>query len=287
MRSLPHFGKMVVVGVGLVGGSLALACREKGIASEIIGVGRSEGNLKDAVALNVIDSYTFKIEDAVKGADIVILATPVKSLVRLAGRMSPYLSSGVIVTDVGSVKGPLIGIEDIIPPSAYFVGAHPVAGKERSGVKEASAGIFRGAKCILTPTLRTNPDALNAVQSMWEAAGAHVIHMDPARHDRIFAVVSHLPHLVAYALVNTILDMEKTEAEIISYSAGGFRDFTRIAASQPEMWRDICLMNRENIIEMLERYEMTIGRLKSFIQNENAEGLCREFERARQVREKL
>ena len=287
MSSLPHFQRMVIIGVGLIGGSLALVCREKGIVSEVIGVGRSEENLKDAISLKVIDSYTFSIEDAVKGADIIILATPVRSLTRLAGEMSPYLSSGAIVTDVGSVKGPVVKIEDIIPPDTHFVGAHPIAAKERSGVKEASTGLFEGARCILTPTSKTDYNAISAVQSIWEAAGAHVIHMTPDRHDLIFAAVSHLPHVVAYALVNTLLDLEATDEGVISYSAGGFRDFTRIAASHPEMWRDICLMNRENIISMLERYEDTIGRLKSLIQSEDADGLYREFDRARQVREKL
>ncbi len=287
MSAVPHFRRMVVVGVGLIGGSLALACREKGIVSEIVGVGRGEGNLRDAVALNIIDKYTSKIEEAVKGADIIILATPVKSLVRLAGEIGPYLSPGAIVTDVGSVKGSVVRIEDILPSAVHFIGAHPIAGKERSGVREASSGIFKGAKCILTPTAKTNPEALHAVQSMWEATGARVIQMDPAKHDLIFAAVSHLPHIVAYAIVNTLLDLERTEKGVISYSAGGFRDFTRIAASHPEMWRDICLMNRENIIGMLEQFEGSIARLKSLIQSDDAEGLYREFERAKQVREKL
>lgn len=287
MRPSPRFRRMVIVGVGLIGGSLALACREKGIVSEIIGVGRGEKNLQEAVALNVIDSYTFKIEEAVKGADIIVLATPVASLIRLVGEMAPYLSPGAIVTDVGSVKGPVVKIEDLLPPDAHFVGGHPIAGKEKSGVKAASRRIFQGAKCILTPTGKTDPEALNTVQALWEMTGAHVIHMDPARHDRIFAAVSHLPHVVAYALVNTLLDLEKTQDGVISFSAGGFRDFTRIAASHPEMWRDICLMNRENIIKMLERYEESIRRLKSFIQSGDGNGLYREFDRAKQVREKL
>lgn len=287
MSPLPRFRRMVIAGVGLIGGSLALICREKGIVSEIIGVGRGEKNLQEAVALNVIDSYTFKIEEAVKGADFIVLATPVTSLIRLAGEMSPYLSPGVIVTDVGSVKGPVVQIEELLPPDAHFVGGHPIAGKEKSGVKAASRQIFQGAKCILTPTGKTDPESLNTVQAMWEMTGALVIHMDPAKHDWIFAAVSHLPHIVAYALVNTLLDLEKTEDGVISYSAGGFRDFTRIAASHPEMWRDICLMNRENIIKMLERYEESIGRLKSLIESADGDALCREFERAKQVREKL
>lgn len=284
---LPHFRKMVIAGVGLIGGSLALVCREKGIVSEIVGVGRGEQNLKEALALKVIDSYTFKLEEAVKGADIIVLATPVTTLIRLAREMSPYLEPGAIVTDVGSVKGPVLEIEEILPPSVHFIGAHPIAGKEKSGVAAASKDIFQGAKCIITPTSNTNKDALDIIDSLWKAAGSNVIKMDPARHDIIFSAVSHLPHVVAYALVNTLLDLEKTEDKLISYSAGGFRDFTRIAASHPEMWRDICIMNRDNIINMLEKFEESVGRLKSFIKNEDGDALYREFERARGVREKL
>lgn len=287
MIPLPQFRRMVIIGVGLIGGSLALACREKGIVSEVIGVGRSEQNLKDAVALKAIDSYNFRVEDAVKGADIVILATPVRSLIRLSHEIAPHLSPGAIVTDAGSVKGPLTEIENILPQGTHFVAGHPIAGKEKSGVKAAFPQLFQDARCILTPTAKTDPDAVNTVQSMWEAAGARVLRMDPWQHDRIFAAVSHLPHVVAFALVNTLLDLEKESAGIISYSAGGFRDFTRIAASHPEMWRDICLMNRENVLEMLGRYERSIAKMKMLIQDDDAEGLYREFDKARHVREKL
>ena len=287
MSSLPHFRRMVIIGVGLIGGSLALVCREKGIVSEVVGVGRSEKNLQDAIALKAIDRYTFKAEDAVKGADIIILAAPVRSLVRLAREIAPHLKAGAIVTDVGSVKGPLTEIEDILPQGTYFVAGHPIAGKEKSGVTAAFSQLFQNSKCILTPTSKTNPDAVNTVQKMWEAVGAKVLRMTPEVHDHVFAAVSHLPHVIAYALVNTLLDLENESDGIISYSAGGFRDFTRIAASHPEMWRDICLMNKHNILEMLERYERSIAKIKLLIQSDDADGLYNEFERARQVREKL
>ena len=287
MSSLPHFRRMVIIGVGLIGGSLALVCREKGIVSEVVGVGRSEKNLQDAIALKAIDRYTFKAEDAVKGADIIILAAPVRSLVRLAREIAPHLKAGAIVTDVGSVKGPLTEIEDILPQGTYFVAGHPIAGKEKSGVTAAFSQLFQNSKCILTPTSKTNPDAVNTVQKMWEAVGAKVLRMTPEVHDHVFAAVSHLPHVIAYALVNTLLELENESDGIISYSAGGFRDFTRIAASHPEMWRDICLMNKHNILEMLERYERSIAKIKLLIQSDDADGLYNEFERARQVREKL
>ncbi len=287
MSSLPHFRRMVIIGVGLIGGSLALVCRAKGIVSEVIGVGRSEQNLREAVDLKAIDSYSFKAEDAVKGADLVILATPVRSLIRLAHEIAPHLSPGAIVTDVGSVKGPLTEIESILPEGTYFVAGHPIAGKEKSGVKAAFPQLFQDAKCILTPTPKSNPDAVDTVQKMWEMAGARVLRMTPEAHDHVFAAVSHLPHVIAYALVNTLLELEKESEGIISYSAGGFRDFTRIAASHPEMWRDICMMNRKNILEMLDRYEHSIAKMKLLIQSDDAEGLYNEFEKARHVREKL
>ncbi len=287
MSSLPHFRRMVIIGVGLIGGSLALVCRAKGMVSEVIGVGRSEGNLQDAVSMGAIDSYSFKADEAVKGADLVILATPVRSLIRLAKEIAPHLSPGAVVTDVGSVKGPLREIEDILPEGTHFVAGHPIAGKEKSGVKAAFAQLFQDAKCILTPTSRTNPDAVNTVQKMWEAAGARVLRMTPDAHDHVFAAVSHLPHVIAYALVNTLLELENESEGTISYSAGGFRDFTRIAASHPEMWRDICIMNKENILEMLDRYERSIAKIKEFIQSDDAEGLYNEFDKARLVREKL
>lgn len=287
MSPLPSFKKMVIVGVGLIGGSLALACRNKDIVSEIVGVGRSKENLQQALSMNVIDTYFFRVEEAVKDADLIVLATPVKALIRLTEEMVPYLSPGTILTDVGSVKGAVMSIEDIVPPNSSFVGGHPIAGREKSGVRAASPDLFINARCILTPTQKTNTTALERVRSLWEIVGANVSYMSPSLHDKIFAAVSHLPHVAAYALVNTLIDLEETEKDIISFSAGGFKDFTRIAASHPEMWRDICLMNKENIIEMLEAYEEYIGKLKRLIKEEKEEELYSEFVKAKTAREKI
>ena len=287
MKDLPFFNKMVIIGVGLIGGSLALACKREGIVSEIIGVGRREENLRKALELNAIDSYTFQAEKAVRDADLVVLATPVGSFIKLVEEMGPHLSSGAIITDVGSVKAPLMEIEDIIPPAVHFVGAHPIAGREKSGIGAASPDLFKNAKCILTPTEKTDRDSLERISSLWKAVGAVVSYMSPDRHDRVFAAVSHLPHVVAYALVNTLVEMEKAEDGVIAFSAGGFKDFTRIAASHPEMWRDICLMNRKNIIEMIDRYEEALKRLKTFMEDENGEGLYEAFMKAKDMRENI
>ncbi|MBI4714669.1 MAG: prephenate dehydrogenase/arogenate dehydrogenase family protein [Nitrospirae bacterium] len=279
---------MVIVGVGLVGGSLALAARERGLAAEIVGVGRSAENLDKALALKVIDRHTFRMDEALEGADLVVLAVPVGSLLRLAEEMAPHLAPGTIVTDVGSVKGDCVArIEGVMPPGVHFVGGHPIAGREKAGVEAATANLFAEARCILTPTARTPEEPLRAIQTLWEAVGARVSRMDPETHDRIFAAVSHLPHVIAYALVNTLLALEEEDAGVIGYAAGGFRDFTRIAGSHPEMWRDICLLNREPLLRMIGRYQEVLGRLKDAIEREDGETLLVEFARAREVREKL
>jgi len=287
MKDLPFFRKMVIIGVGLIGGSLALACKRDGIVSEIVGIGRREENLKKALELRAIDSYTLQIEKGVEGADLIVLATPVGSFIKLARQMAPFLSPGAIVTDVGSVKGPLMEIEDILPPSTHFVGGHPIAGREKSGIGAASPDLFKDARCILTPTERTDRDSLERVASLWKGVGAIVDYMSPERHDRIFAAVSHLPHVVAYALVSTLMELERTEDGLISFSAGGFKDFTRIAASHPEMWRDICLMNKKNLLEMIDRYEGVLKKLRSLIEDNNGNGLFDIFLEAKNLRENL
>jgi prephenate dehydrogenase len=189
---------MVVIGVGLIGGSLALDCRKLGLVSDVVGVGRNPENLDRAVSLKVIDRFTHDATEAVRGADLVVLATPVGRLLSLAEELAPHLSPGTLVTDVGSVKGRWVdAIERVMPPGVDFVGGHPVAGREKSGVEAASLDLFRGARCIVTPTARTSPDALSKIEALWSRVGATVIRMDPDRHDQIFAAVSHLPHVAA------------------------------------------------------------------------------------------
>jgi prephenate dehydrogenase len=201
--------------------------------------------------------------------------------------MAPALSKEAVITDVGSVKGSLVARLEKILPAGRFVGAHPIAGKEKTGVDAASPELFIGARCILTPSEKTNPSALESVKSVWEATGSKLILMDPLQHDQILAAVSHLPHMIAYALVNTVLDTRVQGQEVLSYSAGGFRDFTRIAASSPEMWRDICLLNRDSILSVIGEYEKTLSRLKDLVRQSDGKSLEKEFERAKQAREKL
>lgn len=285
---LPFFNRMVVVGVGLIGGSLAMAGRRKGLVKEIIGVGRSAGNLREAVKLNVIDSFVFDISDAVKGADLIVLATPVGSFEWLVKQMSRSLKKGAIITDAGSVKGGMVSrVERLLPKGTYFVAGHPIAGKEKTGVKAASLTLFEGTKCILTPTKKTDAPALKKIKALWKAVGAEVVLMDPMLHDKVLGAVSHLPHAAAYSIVNTVAEIKKDGNNFIAFSGGGFKDFTRIAASSPEMWRDIFLSNRENLINMISRYQKNLEKLKRYIKDKDSKRLIKELEKAKAIRDRL
>lgn len=285
---LPFFNRMVIVGVGLIGGSLAMISRRNGLVKEIIGVGRGAGNLKEAVKLKIIDSFTFDISEAVKGADLIVMATPVGSFERLVKQMSRSLNKGAIITDAGSVKGRMVSrIERLLPKGTYFVAGHPIAGKEKSGVKAASLTLFEGTKCILTPTKKTDASALKKIKALWKAVGAEVVLMDPMLHDKVLGAVSHLPHAAAYSIVNTVAEIKKNGNNFIAFSGGGFKDFTRIAASSPEMWRDIFLSNRKNLVNMISRYQKNLEKLKRYIKDKDSKRLIKELEKAKAIRDKL
>ena len=282
----PLFQRIAVIGVGLIGGSLARACRGK-VAREVIGLDKDRTHLKRAVDLGLVDRAA-DLPRGVGGAELVIIAVPVGSFPEVAPLIAPFLSPGSIVTDVGSVKGALVEeVETRMPSGTAYVPGHPIAGTERSGPEAASADLFRGSLCVLTPTPRTPEEAVKRVTRLWEEMGARVLLMDPFRHDRIFAVVSHLPHVVAYALMGTILDLQDGDEELFGFSAGGLRDFTRIAASHPIMWRDILLSNREEVLAALARFRKVLTRIEEMIRGEDPVGLVEEFQRAREVREKL
>jgi len=279
---------MVIVGVGLIGGSLAMAGRKNGLVKEIIGVGRGAANLKEAVKLNVIDSFAFDISEAVKDADLIVLATPVGGFEGLVKQMRHKLNKGAIITDAGSVKGRMVSrIERLLPRGTYFVAGHPIAGKEKSGVKAATHRLFEGTKCILTPTKKTDASALKKVKALWRAVGAEVVLMDPMLHDKVLGAVSHLPHVAAYSIVNTVAEIKKDGNNFIAFSGGGFKDFTRIAASSPEMWRDIFLSNRENLVSIISRYQKNLEKLKKYIKDKDSKKLIKELEKAKAVRDRL
>ena len=281
-----HFQKVTIIGIGLIGGSLAMAIKKGGLARTVLGVDPQPDRLQKAIARGAIDAYTGDVAEGVEGADLVVLATPVGVFEPIIRQVIPRLSSGCIVTDVGSTKDFLVRqMEQILPEAVSFVGGHPIAGKEKSGIEAASVDLFRGTRCILTPTPRTDRKALEKIKSLWKEVGSEVVTMEPVAHDRVLAAISHLPHMAAYALVNTALDLLNQNGELLSFSGGGFKDFTRIAASSPEMWRDICLHNGENILTTLEAYEAVLGRIKRYIKDHNGGGLYQEFERAKKLRE--
>ena len=279
-----HFDRVTIVGVGLIGGSLAMVMKEKGLASHIVGVGRGVQNLKDAAKRGIIDDYTTDLVEGVKGSNLVVLATPVRSIPGIIKGISPHLNKGTIITDVGSVKQGIIqAIEDAMPDDLFFVAGHPIAGTENSGAKAAFTTLFKEMRCILTPTKKTDPHALEKIKQLWEQAGSNVIVMNPEDHDRILASVSHLPHFVAYSLVNSLLSMENS-GDVLKYCAGGFKDFTRIASSSPEMWRDIFLLNKDKILESVTNFQEAISKLKGMIESEDGQGILDELEKSASVK---
>src|SRR3990167_4232211 len=284
----PHFKTITIIGVGLIGGSFARICKNKKIADRIIGFGRDEKNLKKAVELKVIDSYTQNLKEAVRDSDFILLATPVSTIIEIAREMMPYLKKGTIITDAGSVKGEIVReIDKILPEGIFFVGAHPIAGTEKSGVEASFLDLFVGSRCVITPTEKTDSTPMEKVKEIWKEAGSEVILMDADKHDRYLAAVSHLPHAVAYALVNAVGNLEEREKGILSLSAGGFRDFTRIAASHPAMWGDIFFINKREIVEMINIFKSTLDNNKEAIVNGDGANLKREFEKAREIKFKI
>jgi prephenate dehydrogenase len=283
-----HFNKVTIIGVGLIGGSLARVLKEKGLAREITGAGRSRETLELALKLGVIGHMGQGMRHAVENADLVVLASPVGTFEAVAGEIGPHLKKGAILTDVGSVKGNLVrAVEALLPAGVSYVPGHPIAGKEKHGVSEASGTLFQGAKCILTPTDKTDRQALETVQALWQAAGANVVLMNPDVHDHIFSAVSHLPHAAAYAMVNTVAEFNEGTENYITFSGAGFRDFTRIAASSPEMWRDICLLNGPNLVEMIERYQVSLNSIKKAIKHKDGGKLEKMFRTASALRRGL
>lgn len=262
------FNRLTIIGVGLLGASLARAMRDRGLAGHITGYGRNRGNLEKAKSLGIIDTAAIDLTAAVKDADAVVLCSPVATLASLTIEVAGKVKPGCILTDVGSVKAPVIReIEARLPDSVHFVGAHPIAGGEKSGLDASCAGLFEGANCIVTPTPATNKEALEKTTGLWSAVGMTVVVMDMDEHDAIFAAVSHLPHVVAFALMNTVGEYKtQNHDQVTSFSGAGLRDITRIAASDPVMWRDICLANRTPILQLIDQFQGQLGKLRSWIE---------------------
>lgn len=279
-----HFSRVVIVGVGLIGGSLARALKRAGVVGEVVGVGRSPASLERALALGVIDRAA-SLEQAAQGASMIVLCAPVAQTFALLHALEPHLQPGTIVTDAGSTKSDVImaaktALGDKV---AQFVPAHPIAGRELNGVEAALDDLYDGKKVVLCPLQENSRADVAAVRAMWETAGGVCEIMSAVQHDAVFAAVSHLPHLLSYALVAQVANAEDASLKL-ACAGGGFRDFTRIAASSPEMWRDICLANREALLRELNTYQSVLAHLKAQIEAGNGDALERVFARASQAR---
>jgi prephenate dehydrogenase len=279
--------KLVIVGVGLIGGSFALALKEAGAVGRVLGVGRGASNIRRALELGIIDSGGSLDGETLKDADLVLLAVPVGQMPAVMRSMAPLLGPKTVVTDAGSTKQDVVAFarREIGRSLARFVPGHPIAGTENSGAEAAFAGLYRERKVVLTPLAGGDPDALKRVRSAWERCGASVLEMQPQEHDAALAGVSHLPHVLAYALVDQVARHDNAR-ELFALAAGGFRDFTRIASSSPEMWRDICLANREALLAELDRYRGELAVVRALIESGDADGLRALFSRAREARER-
>jgi prephenate dehydrogenase len=279
--------KLVVVGVGLIGGSFALALKEAGAVSRVVGVGRGAQNIRRALELKIIDAAGALDASTLADADLVLLAVPVGQMQPVMHAIAPSLGKNTVVTDAGSTKQDVVGLarRELKGSLSRFVPGHPIAGTEKSGAESAFAGLYRGRKVVLTPLKNSDAGAVALVRSAWESCGASVFEMTPKEHDAVLATVSHLPHVLAYALVDQVA-RHKNAGQLFSYAAGGFRDFTRIASSHPEMWRDICLANREALLAEIERYGKGLDKLRSVLKRGDARALDALFSGAREARER-
>jgi cyclohexadieny/prephenate dehydrogenase len=282
----PVFQRLALVGIGLIGGSIALAARRKGLVGHIAVSTRSEATLKRAEELKLGDSFHLDATEAVRDADCVILSVPVGAVGPVTAAIAGALKPGAIISDVGSVKSSVVAaMKPYIPKGVEFVPAHPVAGTEYSGPDAAFSSLFDNRWCILTPPEGTDPAAVEKLATFWRGLGANVETMTPEHHDLVLAITSHVPHLIAYNIVGTAADLETvTQSEVMKFSAGGFRDFTRIAASDPTMWRDVFLNNREAVLEMLGRFNEDLSALQRAIRWGDGETLFNLFTRTRAIR---
>jgi len=283
------FERVALIGIGLIGSSLARVLRRDSPDTVIVACARRAETLDAVRRLELADETTDDPALAVAGADLVVIATPLSAYAEIAARIAPALRDGAIVTDVGSVKGAAVqALQPLLPSRVHFVPGHPVAGTEHSGPEAGFAELFRDRWCILTPPPGTAPEAVAKIAALWEKAGMRVATMTAEHHDKVLAVTSHLPHLIAYTIVGTATDLgHDLESEVVAYSAGGFRDFTRIAASDPVMWRDIFLANREAVLELLQRFSEDLTALQRAIRRGEGDTLHQYFARTRAIRRSI
>ncbi|HID36843.1 MAG TPA: prephenate dehydrogenase/arogenate dehydrogenase family protein [Ghiorsea sp.] len=276
---------LAIIGVGLIGGSLALALKERGAVGKVIGAGRNEDNLKLAESLGIVDSWTTSLIDAVKDADVVLIAVPMGAYESVLKTIAPALKDGSVVTDAGSTKQHAIEAATCLPEHVSFIAAHPLAGTEKSGADAAFPTLYQDHLCIVTPDETTDKKALAVVEKMWQDAGANVVSMPAAEHDKLLGAVSHLPHLAAFALVNAVNKQKTDDFDPMAYAAGGFKDFTRIASSSPEMWRDIALANRDTLEQQIDILLDELQNIRVALQASDKESLTALFSSAKDARD--
>ena len=286
MSTAPHFDRIALIGFGLIGGSIARAARVQGLAKEIVTTARSEKTRARVMELGIVDRVVATNAEAAEGADLVILCIPVGACGPVAAEIADHLKLGAIISDVGSVKNAVVkDMAPHLPAAVHFVPAHPVAGTEHSGPDSGFPELFINRWCILTPPEGTDPKAVERLRAFWAALGAKVEVMTPEHHDMVLAITSHLPHLIAYTIVGTADELEGvTQSEVLKFSAGGFRDFTRIAASDPTMWRDVFLTNKDAVLEMLGTFNEDLSKLTRAIRRGDGEALFEHFTRTRAIR---
>ena len=277
-----------IIGVGLIGGSLARALRKAKLVGRVTGCNRSEETLKKAVQLGVIDDYSLDIHEAVKKSDVIVIGTPLATSEKLLPQIAGSMSANTVLTDVGSVKSGIVKAarQTLFEKFCNFVPGHPIAGTEKNGVEASLEDLFVNHRVILTPLEETCPRACKLITEMWKAAGADVVNLDVQHHDEVLAATSHLPHMLAYALVDCLAGMQERD-EIFKYAAGGFADFTRIASSNPEMWHDICFSNRQALVRTLEIFSTHINKIKVAIEKSESNELLETFRRAKEARDKF
>ena len=285
----PMFQRMALIGLGLIGSSIAWAAKKQGLVGSIVGTARTPATRKTAKRLGFIDEAVATAAEAVKGADLVIICTPVGTYKGIAEEIAAHLAPGAILSDVGSVKQTVVrDVKPSLPDTVHFVPGHPIAGTEHSGPEAGFAELFQGRWTILTPLPTTDAKAVTKLRKFWEAIGSKVDIMDPAHHDKVLAITSHLPHLIAYTIVGTATDLEThLKGEVIKFAASGFRDFTRIAASDPVMWRDIFLNNKEAVLEMIGRLSEDLAAMQRAIRWGEGDKLQDLFTRTRAIRRSI
>ena len=280
--------KLAIIGVGLIGSSLSLALKQAGAVGQVIGFGRNQQNLARGVELGVIDDFGDSIEASVSDADVIVVAVPLGAMRQVFSELKPVVKKGAIITDVGSAKGSVVSAarDELGAVFSRFVPAHPIAGTEKSGVEAGFASLYQNRRVIMTPVPQTDQDAISVIDEMWRHCGAIIEYLSVEHHDKVLAATSHLPHMLAYALVHQLSNLNDHE-EIFRYASGGFRDFTRIASSDPVMWRDVCISNGDALVSLIEQYQQELDRVKAAINAEDADELLKLFGRAKSERDSL